>query len=415
MRRNDRLCFGADAVNDFTLPLRCAQSGIHRPAHIPRGLLRPVADCPLRNLPALPACLCAGVQQVPRSRASISQHGVRPGPLQCRLCGVQIARAQRLVQIAEDGTATLSKLPDVRQLDLITRALGDVAEREMTGGLMGRATNLGRVYGNLSREIRDSVKGLVPAYETALNSAADAISRVNATKTGRDLLLSATTREDVARGLYGVSQAERRAAQQGVRSYVDDAMANVRRTIGDPDVTTRQGIQVLRDFSSEANITKMRVLLGQGPADTMLSQIDEAATAFELRAAIAENSKTARRLQITTGVREGNRAGLLPTLMAGEPINAGKRVVQLLTGETAEARQLRDLGVFEEIARALTETRGARAASALRLINRAIDGQSTLTQMQAQHVTNALLATGLTAGRVPDALLVERRANSLAQ
>jgi hypothetical protein len=129
---------------------------------------------------------------------------------------------QRLMQIAPDGTVTLSALPDVRQLDYITRALNDVAAEADGQGKLGGTTDLGRATGALSRQIRQVLRRAVPEYGTALDTAADAISQRNAVETGYNLLATRIRREDVAEALHGASQAERAAARQGLRAYLDD-------------------------------------------------------------------------------------------------------------------------------------------------------------------------------------------------
>jgi hypothetical protein len=231
----------------------------------------------------------------------------------------------------------------------------------------------------------------VPAYREALNVAADAISRRNATDLGNTLFRSSTTREDVARALNGATEAERAAMREGLRSHIDEVTANVRRTITDGDVEARGGIQILREFSSPANQTKLRMLLGVDEADRMLAEIDQAATAFELRAALATNSKTAVRQSVNGSIAALTTPGVLGTLKEGEAADAIKRIVQVLTGEGPEAAAARSAGVMDEIARALTEKRGSDAQRAVLLITQAIDGQP-LRDDQAAYVATQLLS-----------------------
>ena len=314
-----------------------------------------------------------------------------------RLEGVE--SGQILASIADDGTVSYSKLPDVRQLDYITRALNDVAENANAQGKLGGTTDLGRLTGNLSRQIRSSLREAVPEYGNALDTAADAISQRNATDLGYDLLKTGTRREAVREGLQGASEAEKAAAMQGVRSYLDEVTANVTRTITDGDTTSREGIRLLRDFSSRANEQKLRLLMGGEATEKLLAEVDQAATAFELRAAIAQNSKTAVRQSVQSGIDEQTSGGVVQTLASGEPVNATKRFIQAITGETAEAQELRRLGLYEEIADVLTNTRGMRAQRALRLINKAIEGQP-ITEAQASYIGTVVSSSAaLTADR----------------
>jgi hypothetical protein len=285
----------------------------------------------------------------------------------------------------------------VEDIDAIKQQLDSIYSTNDGGGKLGGQTPAGMFAGRRATAIRDALKEAVPEYGAALDVASDAITERNAIETGYTLLSKNTRREDIARELVGATQAQRNAAKQGVRASIDDAMANVTRTMSDPDTTTREGILALRDMSSRSNTTKLRILLGQDAADELLAEVDEAATAFELRAAIAENSKTAIRQSIQGGVNARAEGGILRTLQTGEPVNAAKRIVQAITGETPEAKELRRMGIYEDIARALTETRGGRAQAALARINAAMNGQ-TLSEQSARMIANTLTTSSVLVG-----------------
>lgn len=305
--------------------------------------------------------------------------------------------AQIMARVADDGTVTLERLPDVRQLDYITRALKGVADKADGQGKLGGTTPLGRAYGELATNIRNVLKGAVPEYRKALDTAADAISRVKAGETGYTLLRPGTTRETVVEALKSATKAERDAMKEGVRTYIDDAMANVTRALTDSNMDARESIKLLRDLSSRANQQKMRFLLGQKAADAFFAEIDSATTAFELRAALAQNSKTAIRQSIQGSVKQQAAPGALEVLGSGEPVNAAKRFVQLFTGSTEEAQALREAGIYEDIARALTETRGYQAKTALSLVQKAMQGQK-LTEQQASFIGVIVAESGVLAG-----------------
>lgn len=324
----------------------------------------------------------------------VSPAAVRRAEELMRLEGVQ---SQQIMARIDGETVTFERMPDVRQIDYITRGLRDVAAQADGQGKIGRQTDLGRATGNLASAIRRTLAREVPEYQTALDTAADAISRRNAIDLGYSLLRTATTRNDVSDALRGASQAERAAAKEGLRSFIDDTMANVSRTITDPDTQSREGIALLRALSSRANQAKLQLVLGRSDAARLAEQLDEAATAFELRAAVAMNSATARRQGIQSGVRDSVSGGALQTLRAGEPINATKRIIQALTGETPEAVQLREMGIFEEIATALTQTQGSQARTAMRHIELAMNGQA-LSERQARLIAAAITSSAALSG-----------------
>lgn len=305
---------------------------------------------------------------------------------------------QRLVQIADDGTVTISELPDVRQIDYLTRALGDVADTENArGGALGGQTQLGRATGNLQRSIRESLRGLVPEYGAALDTAADAIRQSQAVEAGYTLLRPRTTREAAASTLRGATEAELTAARQGLRSYIDDQLANVRRIASDPNQDAREALAAMREMTSRRSEANVRLVMGRREADQLFSALDDTIISLELRAAIAQNSKTAIRGAIQGSVNEQTMPGIVETLAAGEPLQAGRRFVAALAGSSEEAQALRQMGIFEEIARVLTDTRGPNAHRALRIVQGAMNG-NLVSDGQAEIVGRVLARTAAIAG-----------------
>ena len=275
---------------------------------------------------------------------------------------------QILARIADDGTVTYQRMPDVRQIDYITRALRDRAEANAGLGKLGGQTNAGRVYGNLASDLRGATRDAVPEYGIALDTAADPIRRSQAVEFGASMLRSNVTRDEVEETVLRMTAPERSAAQQGVRAHVDELIANVSRTVLDDDTAARGAIRALRELSKPANRQKLTVLLGGRDAGTLFSRIDEAATAFELRANVASNSRTFQRQEMNRRVQQTTAPdGPVATLMRGEPVNAGKRVVQALTGQTPEVALRRQDEIMNEIVRLLT-ARGMDADQNLRVL-----------------------------------------------
>lgn len=304
-----------------------------------------------------------------------------------RIEGVQ--SAQILAEVGEDGAVTFRRMPDVRQLDYITRALGDIAEQQNAAGKLGGTTQLGRATQGLQRTIRDVLKREVPEYGEALDVAADAISRTRAVELGAEILRPGTTREQVAEALRGASRAERDAAKAGFRSAIDDTLARVNAVASDPNIEIREFQRLANTLRSRAMRDKMELLLGPRDAERLYRELDENVVSLELRAAIARNSATQQRQAIAGAVEGITAPGALSTLMAGEPLNASKRIAQVVTGTTPEARTLRQMGIYDEIAQVLTQLRGQQAQQALRLVERAIAGDA-LNQTQARIIARAL-------------------------
>lgn len=330
-----------------------------------------------------------------RMLSRVPESAIRKANSLMKLEGVD--SAQIMAKIADDGAVTFTKMPDVRQIDYITRAMGDVADAAHGQGKLGGTTAEGRALEGLTRNIRNLLKGSVPEYKKALDVASDAITESKAIDTGYELLRAGTKRDVVARAVAGASKAEKEAMKQGLRSHIDDTLANVARTVTDPNTDAREAIKLARDLSSRANQQKLTMVLGKKNARALLDQIDKEVASLELRAAVATNSKTAIRQSIQGGVSDQAAPGALEMLSSGQPIEAGRRFVQLFTGNSAEAQALREQGIYQDIAKALTEVRGAKARQALKVVQKAMNGQA-VTEQQAAFVGNVVATTFGVAG-----------------
>ena len=283
-----------------------------------------------------------------------------------RIPGDVIGRANRLMQlngeqsqqimarIAPDGSVTFERMPDVRQLDYITRALNLSAESGEGAGALGGQTALGRAYQNLSRDIRRTLRGLVPEYGLALDTAAEPIAARQALQFGERLLSSSITRDEAATTIAAMSRAERRHAASGVRSFIDEKIANVTRALTDTNMDAREAIKAVKDLSSRASREKVVALIGQNEADTLFRQIDRAARSLELRANVATNSKTFVRTDTDRTIRNSTTDGVINSIRAGEPLTSTKKVIQSLFGGTEDDNLARMDAVYSELATALT-------------------------------------------------------------
>lgn len=303
-----------------------------------------------------------------------------------RAAGVK--NMQIMAEIAPDGSVVFREMPNVQQLDEIKKALGAIAQKE-TDPLTGRITGAGVRAKKLASELRDATADAVPAYRTAVKLGGDKIAEDQALDLGRNLLKSGTTREQVAEAMQGASKEATAAAQKGLRTYIDDTLANVQRTITDPNIDAREAMKVVKDMSSRASREKMEAVLGPAKAKTLFQAIDEATAHLELRAATARNSATAARLAGKSEMDAAAEPGALGTLLEGEPLNAGKKIVQALTGRTDDAKVATQQALYAEIAQALTQKRGPEAERALKIVQDAIAGQPMRTE-DAIRISRAL-------------------------
>lgn len=286
----------------------------------------------------------------------------------------------------------------VRILDRATRALNTAAFRDVRGGALRGNTPIGDASGGLSNDIRASLREAVPEYATALDTAADPISRVQATEFGATILNPNVTREQVAQQLAGMGGGERRAVMQGLRDQIDEVMANVKQVASDPNSDAGQLRETLKKVSSQAARAKIEAVLGQNASRAFYGQVGRFARAMELRASVTTNSRTFGRQSVDQQVKQQLEPGILGSLLEGSPVQAGKKIIQRLTGVSPERRlQLQDQ-IYGEIARALTTVRGQDAQRYLTVLRRALETQAPNT---AGSTAVGRLGQAATAGAVP--------------
>lgn len=295
---------------------------------------------------------------------------------------------QILAKVADDGSVTFERLPDVQQLDYITRGLNEVADQANGAGALGGTTAKGRAYSSLAQELRGHLKHLVPEYGNALETAGDPIRRSKAVEMGSKLLSSGTTRDQVAEAVQGMTQAERDAVAQGVRSHLDDAMANVTRTLQDGDTGAREAIKALKALSSRANREKLETVIGKDKADALFADIDQASTSFDLRASVTENSKTYARQATDRRIDQMTAPGPIGTLAQGKPLNAAQRVAQAITGQTPERIAAKQDALYSQIADLLTRGQG-QSQAAFSAVQR-LGTTDAATKLMAERIARGL-------------------------
>jgi len=262
---------------------------------------------------------------------------------------------QILAKIADDGTITYLRQPDVTQLDYITRALNTAAKSTEGTGAMGGMTDMGRAFGNLARDIRDATRTAVPAYDNALRTAAHPIQEREALRFGQGLLSPGMARDEAREVIEGFTQPQISMVRQGVRSRIDEVLANVTDIVSNPNIDAREAIKAVRDLSSRAARDKIRLIMDDPAASNRLfAELAKAQKALELRANVATNSRTYGRTATDEAVKEATDGGAFGAVLRGEPLQAGKRTVQNLTGRTPAGQRAIADDVLAELANTLT-------------------------------------------------------------
>ena len=150
-------------------------------------------------------------------------------------------------------------------------------------GALGGQTDVGRVMGTLSREIRDSLREANPAYGEALQTAATPIGQRQALLFGQELLNRNVPRDVAAERIAGMSEPELAFVRQGVRSQLDEMLANVRGALNNPDTGAREAQQALAQLSSRAVRDKISLILSPEDAGQFFNQIDNTAAMLDPR------------------------------------------------------------------------------------------------------------------------------------
>jgi len=271
-----------------------------------------------------------------------------------RLDSDVIARAERLMRLEGQPSRQIlaqlddagnvigyETLPDVRQIDYITRALKDVsptAAPEEKGVLRA-----------LSGDIRKTLDEIVPQYKTARDIAGDVISLRDAIDFGSKMLNPKTTRYEVQQIVDGMSKSELTGLKQGLRGQIDEMMANAKSSLTDPNQDAREMIKPLKDMLSRASKEKIGIILSD-EAPAFLRQLDEVYSAMSMRAGVAQQSKTAirdmakeaakERIEPTMGQLMGERGPFTGAFEAlrreATQTPSQQRAFETLMGEIAE-------------------------------------------------------------------------------
>ena len=304
---------------------------------------------------------------------------------------------QTMARVAPDGSVSYQQMPDVRQVDYITRSLNDVAKMGDGQGAIGGNTGEGRSYGQLASQLRTALRGAVPEYGTALDTAADPIQARNALEFGSSMLHPSVPRDVVANELSGMSAPEIAQVRQGLRSHISDTIANVGRTISDPNADARQAMSTVKMLTTDAARDKMSMLLDPAVHENVQGALGAAGRALELRGAVARNSSTYGRLAADDAVKQASQPGVVGrTLMSGlNPWKVSEPILEAITGNRPQDIAARATGLHGELASVLTGPQGPQAAGTLDSIIRSANVRDTASSIAGALPYGSLAHTGI--------------------
>lgn len=303
---------------------------------------------------------------------------------------------ERNKQILLDlDTGDFIEMPNVQQLDYLKRALGEVAENNKdakTGILNGAGLRAQR----LARDLKNAVVDAVPTYGRAVKLGGDNIADRDALSLGRSVLTRHVKLEDVTETMAGASKTQKTAFKQGLREAIEDTMDNVRSVLSDPNGDAREAAKIWGDLSSKATRKKIDAAIGKAAAKRIFDLMEKEFPMLQTRSAVARGSQTAIRTAGRESIDEMLTPGVVGKAARGEPVDAGRRVIQALTNTTPQADQAERARILAEVAEALTKTRGAQAEQALNVVRGAMRGQA-ITEDQARMV-GRLVGSGVVLG-----------------
>jgi len=242
---------------------------------------------------------------------------------------------QWMATIAEDGSATLTKMPGVIQLDYIKRALGKMGAQT---DAFGRIAPDALTPKKLAARLRVALGKAVPEYDKAVKMGGDKIERDQALELGYGLLTDRVRAEDVASALETMTPAARSEVLRGLRQHIDDTVAKVKRTMMDADTDARETAAAIKNLSSRANRQKISLVVGDEAADALFKDIDQSAAAFDLKAAVIENSKTHVRGVIQGRQKARLEDGPVNALRHGQSVGTVKSAAASAMGRSEAAK-----------------------------------------------------------------------------
>jgi len=312
-----------------------------------------------------------------------------------------VSNPQIMAIIGENGKVSFKEMPNVQQLDYMKRALNAMAD-DLTDPLTGAVQSSGRRFIKLSKELRAAIGDAVPEYNVAVKLGGDKILEDNALKLGGVLLDKKTKRETVEY-LAKASVDERAAASQGVRSQIENTLAEVKNSLATPDLDIKEAQKLLTDLSSRANLEKLAFIIGPKGVADMMEKLEMVRRALTLQQAVAKNSATAGRISQQRIAETQLNAGPVNALMRGKPLAAIQEAIMLALGTDAKSQAARSSAMFGDVIKALTSMRGEEAVNALELMTKVINKQIQITDVQADKIARLVLsqapATAVVSGR----------------
>ena len=176
-----------------------------------------------------------------------------------------------IVTPGEKGTYNLFSKPTVAQIDTITRSMTDTAEEAVRKGSSGEANALKK----LTMNMRNSLRKIVPAWDTAVKTGGNAIEQRIAVDIGDMLLDNKATKEMIMDAVTGMGAEQKKALRIAARNTFDKKMSNIRTNLkGENEALAAEAAGALKLLSSRANREKMEIALGEKSTNAIFKSLD---------------------------------------------------------------------------------------------------------------------------------------------
>lgn len=295
---------------------------------------------------------------------------------------------QFFINMLDDTTGTIRRVPDARGWDYIKRGFDDVIDANKAAGTFGKMNNEGRVISALKDKMLQEIDDANPAYAAARKVWSDQASLDRALEAGREALSQSP--EATRRAMASMSQAEKEAFKIGV---ADD----LRNKVGKVGFTHNA---LLKFFSSRDQLANLRAAFDN---DAQFAEFRKAMFAEARKRStyntVTGNSSTAKQL-----ADMAEAGGLNETVNFAKDAATGG-----ITGATLKwlGSRMKILGGFtpqvaDDIARKLMATNPQQAqaiTSELARIERAAISADQKRQLIYRLITPTLSEPGLAANR----------------
>ena len=269
-------------------------------------------------------------------KTRVSPEALRKARRMMRTEGVESEHMlYRIVGEGDDARVVFDqRLPDVREVDYITRALNDMVESHRNPKT-DKLTGEGRGLANLSKEIRGRLREAVPEWGAAVDMAKPDILKRELVEFGEKVLSPRVSLSDVNALVARMKRTHPKLVDmiepsiaQGLRNNIDNVVSRAKTPLvpelGQSGFVTRgaqrdpEAVKTLKELTGRANREKISAIIGEEKASVLFDQVDEAAEAIATNETMGENLRKAAR-EMLDAKKARNDRGVAGNLVRGKP------------------------------------------------------------------------------------------------